>query len=177
MAAARGVFAQHGFQRVTMGDIAVAAGMSRPALYLIYPSKADVFAATLERLFVEWLAEVRVVLARKGSLDHRLRAAFDVWCVRPYELVLTAPDARDLFDSSRTFAADVVDRNFAAFEQLLAGQLAPLVRAQSRVRLPAIRIARLMVGAALGFKQSAADATHLRELIAGQITIVLASLR
>ena len=36
-------FQRHGFARTTMGDIAQASEMSRPALYLIFPGKEEVF--------------------------------------------------------------------------------------------------------------------------------------
>jgi AcrR family transcriptional regulator len=175
--AAKRVFLQYGYQHVTMGDIASAAGMSRPALYLVYPSKVEIFSAALADVFDAQLAEVRETLERDATLEHKLKSAFDIWCVRPFEMVLASPDAKDLLESGRTFATELVDRQFAAFEGLLAHQLAPLVRAQARVRLPAIQIARLMVGAALGFKQQAKDAPQLRAMIGGQIALVLASLR
>jgi AcrR family transcriptional regulator len=36
LAAARSVFLRYGFKRVNMNDIADAAGVSRPALYLLF---------------------------------------------------------------------------------------------------------------------------------------------
>ena len=45
--AAWSVFMKYGYKRVTMGDIAEAAGISRPALYLIYNKKEDVFRAVV----------------------------------------------------------------------------------------------------------------------------------
>jgi AcrR family transcriptional regulator len=179
--AAKRVFVQYGYRRVTMGDIAAAAELSRPALYLVYPSKAEIFTAALDDVLTKSLDEVRAAVERDLTLEHRLRVAFDIWCVRPFEMVLASPDAKDLFESGQAFARDLVESRFAAFEQLIAHQLAPLFRARTQVpgrpRLTAIQIAHLMVGAALGFKQQAKDAAQLRQLIAGQIAIVLASLR
>ena len=43
LAAARDVFIRYGYKRVTMGDIAKAAGMSRPALYLVFQCKPEIF--------------------------------------------------------------------------------------------------------------------------------------
>jgi len=45
--AAQSVFFRYGYRRVTMRDIAEAAGISRPALYLLFCSKEEVFEATL----------------------------------------------------------------------------------------------------------------------------------
>ncbi len=41
--AAATVFAQYGFRRTTMNDIAQAAGISRPALYLMFANKENLF--------------------------------------------------------------------------------------------------------------------------------------
>ena len=41
--AASAVFAQYGFRRTTMNDIAKSAGISRPALYLMFENKEDLF--------------------------------------------------------------------------------------------------------------------------------------
>ena len=41
--AATSVFLRYGFRRTTMGDIAEAAGVSRPALYLRFCNKEHIF--------------------------------------------------------------------------------------------------------------------------------------
>jgi len=41
------VFGAHGYSRTTMGDLARAAGMSRPALYLVFPRKEQLFSSLL----------------------------------------------------------------------------------------------------------------------------------
>ena len=45
------VFLSYGYQRVTMDDIAKTAEMSRPALYLLFKNKADIYRAIGERMF------------------------------------------------------------------------------------------------------------------------------
>lgn len=174
---ARQAFVRHGYKRVTMGDIAGAANLSRPALYLVYPSKEEIFTACLSLYFGELLTELKAGLPGENGVERKLVLAFELWAVRPFGMVLAAPDSKDLFESGRQFATDVVAAHFATFESIVGQLLKPLVQAQSTVRLPAIQIARLMVGAALGFKQSARDVAHLRQMIAGLIGIVLASLR
>ena len=41
------VFRLNGYSRTTMGDLAQAAGMSRPALYLVFPRKEQLFSTLL----------------------------------------------------------------------------------------------------------------------------------
>ncbi len=174
--AAKRVFLRRGYRHVTMGDIALEAAMSRPALYLVYPSKAEIFAATLDDVLSNALVEVRAAVDREASVDRKLCGAFEVWCVRPYEMVLASPEAEDLLESSRTIAPAVFDAHGATFERIVARQLAPLARSPSRSKPSALEAARLLNAAAVGFKQSARDVAQLRRMIASNLALVIAGL-
>jgi Bacterial regulatory proteins, tetR family len=50
IATARKVFLRYGYRRVTMGDLAESAQMSRPALYLVFPSNEQIFTEVVSRL-------------------------------------------------------------------------------------------------------------------------------
>ena len=43
LTAARAVFLRYGYKRISMNDIAEAAGVSRPALYLLFKNKEEIF--------------------------------------------------------------------------------------------------------------------------------------
>ena len=58
LAAARGIFLRYGFKRVTMNDIAEAASISRPALYLVFESKEEIFKSVYEHFVKETLIEI-----------------------------------------------------------------------------------------------------------------------
>ncbi len=58
------VFLAYGYQRVTMDDIARAAEVSRPALYLLFRNKADIYRAIGERMFELSAQQMRDVLSR-----------------------------------------------------------------------------------------------------------------
>jgi len=176
IAAARQVFMRYGFKRVTMGEIAAAAGMSRAALYLVYPSKGDVLTAVVTRVFAAMLDEIRHGLGRFATAEEQLTFALDVWCVAQFELVQASPDAKDLYESSYQFAAEVTARATADFVALVAGVLEPLVRQQARLALSSIQIAQILASAVPGFKVSVTTTEQFRSMIARLITIVLASL-
>jgi len=176
IAAARHVFTRYGFKRTTMGEIAAAAGMSRAALYLVYPSKEDVLTAVVTRVFAAMLDEIRHGLGRFATAEEQLTFALDVWCVTGFELVQAAPDAKDLYESSYQFAAEVTARATADFVALVADVLDPLVRQQAKVALSSVQIAQVLASAVLGFKGSVTTTEQLRTLIARLITIILVSL-
>src|SRR5882762_6933784 len=96
--AAIGVFLRYGYARTTMADIAQAAGLSRPTLYLTFPDKEGVFRAVIETMVAAKLATIRAGLTAQSSLEAKLRFACEAWGAEGFELVLTNPDAKDMFD-------------------------------------------------------------------------------
>ena len=175
VAAACKVFAKYGFRRVTMAELAEAAQMSRPALYLEFESKEDIFKAVVDSMSRQNLDEIRQGLPRLKSLDEKLEFAFELWFVRPFELVQASPDAADIFDSVKEFAFEVISKAAAEFEDLLVEIIDPTIRKQKSMKLSSRKVARMMRASAKGFKNDAKNAKELRELISDMRQIVLAS--
>jgi AcrR family transcriptional regulator len=175
--AARQVFLRYGFKRVTMNDLAEAAQMSRPALYLVFSSKEEAFTAVMNGLFQESLAEIRVGLGRFDTPKDKITYAFEIWCVRPFEFIQKSPDAKDILESSYEFAASVTTAAADDFVDIIAGVIEPLFQKQSVVNLTSIEIARVLAGAVPGFKASSTDATDLRKSIENLLSLVLAGLQ
>src|SRR5579859_434608 len=123
---AKKVFLRYGFRRTTMADLAKAAQMSRPALYLVFPSKEDVFVAVAERFLTEMLDEVRRGIVPLPSAAQKLTFAFEVWYVRPFEAILASPDASDLLESSCEVASEAMTKAKTGFEAIVAEVLKPL---------------------------------------------------
>ena len=173
---AKKIFLRYGFRRTTMGDLAKAAQMSRPALYLVFPSKEDVFLAVAERFMADALDEIRRGIPPLKSAAQKLTFAFDVWYVRPFEMIQASPDASDIFESGCEVASEALLRAKADFEAVIADVLKPLVREQSKVKLSAARIAEIICIAAHGFKKTAGNAAELRQMLDDHLTLVLAGL-
>ena len=159
------VFLRFGFARATMGDIAQAAGMSRPALYLIFSSKEEVFEAVVAHWIEESLARIAAGLAARSTLGEKLRFACEIWCVEGLELALANPDVRDM---SRLPA---VLKSYARFEACLADILREATE-RSGLGVTAGDLARVIVSAMQGFKQNAQSSEEMRHLIAVQILAV-----
>ncbi len=174
---AKKVFLRYGFRRTTMADLAKGAQMSRPALYLVFPSKEEVFMAVVTRSIKELTGEIRTGIPRLKTAGDKLAFAFDVWYVRPFEMVLASPDAGDLLESGCEIACETLTKAEEDFMAIVTEVLKPLVHEQSRVKLPAARIAKLLCGAAHGFKKTAKDAAELRQMLNDHLTLILAALR
>ncbi|MEU9116054.1 TetR/AcrR family transcriptional regulator [Streptomyces sp. NPDC048483] len=78
-AAAR-LFAERGYAGTTIGEIAAAAGLSKPMLYRHFDSKQDLHLALLERHRDELAAApIRELLDGEGDLEARVAAMYDAW--------------------------------------------------------------------------------------------------
>lgn len=170
--AAIDVFLRYGYARTTMRDIAESAGVSRPALYLIFPHKDDIFAAVLARLSARTLQEFRDALPQLSSLAEKLHFCCEKWGTHGFDLREVHPDSKDLFNPHfppvREMYAD-----FAAF--LVEILTEPL--AASELKSTPEALAQVLVFAMRGFEEFAEDGVQMRHLIAGHVDIVAAAIK
>jgi len=182
LTAAKTVFLRHGYRRVTMQDIADEAGISRPALYLIYPNKEQVFLAVVGDVAAKNLEFIRGDLWAYSTTESKLHLAFEIWAVEPFRIMLESPDAKDLVDCTHGFASGIMDKATAEFEALLVEILSPAVKTPvtsmaGESELQAEEIAHLLASSIHGFKESAKSIRELRTMINGLITLTIAALR
>jgi AcrR family transcriptional regulator len=159
------VFLRFGFARATMGDIARAAGMSRPALYLIFCGKEEVFEAVVAQWSENSLARIATGLATRSTLGEKLRFACETWCVEGVELALANPDVRDMT------GLPAVRKSYARFEACLTDILRQPAE-RSGLGVAAGDLARVIVCAMQGFKQTARSGAEMRHLIAVQVLAI-----
>lgn len=100
-------FARYGFRRTTMEDIAHAAGMSRPALYLHFRNKEDIFRALVQVFYDDAVAQVASALELPGTAEEVLRGAFAAQSGEIKETLLTSPHGSELMDTSTATSADI----------------------------------------------------------------------
>jgi AcrR family transcriptional regulator len=159
------VFLRFGYARTTMGDIAQAADMSRPALYLLFCSKEEVFEAVVDQWIKDSLVRIAAGLADHATLAEKLRFACEVWCVEGLERALANPEVRDMS------GLPAVRQSYARFETCLTEILQEAVD-RSALGLAAGDLARVIVSAMQGFKQTARSSEEMRHLIAVQISAI-----
>lgn len=171
VAAAAELFLRHGFARTTMGDIAKAASMSRPALYLLFPNKEEVFEATVLHLNTIRMEEIRRGLIGVEGLANQLFVATDLWLVAVYRLQRDTPDSRDMDDLS----IPVVQTVYGQLQDLLAELLISTAQGRS---LPASadELARLLLFAIRGFSAVAGSEDELRHMARRHIQLFCAGL-
>ena len=137
-------FAQYGFRRTTMEDIARAAGISRPALYLHFRNKQDVFRALAQYYYDDAATQVGVALAQPGSPVQVLKRAFAAQSGQIKEAILTSPHGDELMDTGSTTSADIAEAGEARLaalysdwlqREIAVGRIAPQRDTQALGRL------------------------------------------
>ncbi len=110
MRSAYEVFAQYGFRRTSMDDIAKAAGVSRPALYQIFANKREIFRSIIEAHIEHVCAEVEILLTQDdlGS-DALLRAILNTALIDPHRLLEDMPHGEELLGTSKDIAGDLFE--------------------------------------------------------------------
>src|SRR5499433_915999 len=76
--AARKVFANEGFSRATVDDIASAAGVAKGTVYLYYESKRDIYFAALKFGIEQMYSKLDEELKKVSSPEQKLRTLIGV---------------------------------------------------------------------------------------------------
>ena len=101
------VFTAYGFARTTMDDIAKAAELSRPSLYLVFRNKTDIYREIARCILAQIVKLTNAALSGEGSLlermDRMIQSAF-------YDLLRNieeSPHGPELMDIRNALAADL----------------------------------------------------------------------
>lgn len=127
------VFLAYGFSRTTMDDIARAAEVSRPALYLLFRNKTDIYRALATDFVQEALDQARTALANEGALVQRLEGAIQCAMHRLRE-VEDSPHGAEIMDMKNSLAGDIVAAGRAGMGSLVEEAIAAEAR-RAGVRL------------------------------------------
>ena len=158
--AAKTLFAQYGFQRTGMTDIAKAAGMLRPALYLRFDGKQAVFRALAESIKDDALAAATAAWDDARGLADNLLAVILAKDLPLFRLLRASPHGADLMAVDAELTAAIATELDVGFAAILTGRLVAL-EATGTVALSelggAATFARTLAMAAAGLKDHAAN--------------------
>ncbi len=161
-----GVFLSYGYQRTTMDDIARAAEMSRPALYLVFRNKGDIYRAIAEQVFLEAVEAARSALATERPLAERLEAMLEDAVYAMLARFQDSPHGAEVMDAKTNLAGDLVVRWVGTMIDLLTQTLeheAALSRVDLAARGYSARgLAELFWDAVEGAKARIADVAAQR---------------
>ncbi|HWK15184.1 MAG TPA: helix-turn-helix domain-containing protein [Rhizobiaceae bacterium] len=116
-------FLAYGFQRTTMDDIARAAEISRPALYLHFRNKTDIYRALASQFLNETLSNSRAAAASSGPLPEVLGGMLG--CVMGVMTEIEqSPHGADILDMKNSLAGDIVTQGRSEMVELLTEAIA-----------------------------------------------------
>jgi AcrR family transcriptional regulator len=101
------VFLAYGYSRVTMDDIARAAEVSRPALYLLFKNKAEIYRAIGAALLENSAEGARAALAKPGPFGERMMAAIECSLISMMKTIMESPHGAEILDRKNSLAADL----------------------------------------------------------------------
>lgn len=99
---------RYGYQRMTMDDVAKASGMSRPALYLQFRNKGEIFSAIASEMMGRALVGARAALDGPGPIEDRLFAAIKTGILDPVEFLHSTAHGAELMDMKHQLAGDAM---------------------------------------------------------------------
>lgn len=122
------VFLTYGFDRATMDDIARAADLSRPALYLVFRNKKDIYRAISRCVAAQIVTRAQDALASRGTLLERLDLLIQNALFEMVREIEESPHGSDLLDIRNKLAGDIFDewrgRMIASLEAAFAEEIA-----------------------------------------------------
>lgn len=154
-------FLAYGYKRVTMDDIARAVDMSRPALYLLFRNKADIYRAISDRMFEQSLDGIDAALQGEGSLAERLYRTIDGAMISMVAFIQASPHGEELLDLKNSLATDLI----AGWHNAVSARFRDAIAADARSRgvdlavrgITAASVAELLVDGLEGMKRRAGD--------------------
>lgn len=117
---AKAAFLAYGFSRTTMDDIARAAKLSRPALYLHFKNKTAIYCGLADRMLRGSVAIAEAELNGDGDFEQRLYRAIDSALLALMAEIMQAPHGSELLDVKNDLAADLVCEWQGAMTSLFA---------------------------------------------------------
>jgi len=127
--AAQKLFSRHGYRRTSVDDIAQEAGVAKGTVYVYFNDKEALFKAVVDYFAEELDARTLSALKIEGPPDEKLRALLEAKFLHAYRIILSAPHAQELIDSSNLLAKEAVDRCSKTFrnrmEKFVSEKLLP----------------------------------------------------
>jgi AcrR family transcriptional regulator len=123
VAAAIAAFSCFGYRRCAMADIAAAAGMSRPALYLVFSGKEAVLRAVAAQLLADAAANAEAAWPPESPVAAGLAAAILAKDLAIHRLIMASPHAAEILAVATDLAGDLHATSAARYQALLASRL------------------------------------------------------
>ena len=170
------VFLAYGFSRTTMDDIARAVGMSRPALYLVFRNKTDIFRAGATVMLDQSLETAASILRGEDGFVDRMTRAIDAALLSMMRGFAASPHGGELLDLKNSIAADIAQH----WRQTMGGLVCQAIDQEARRRgfdlaghaLSAQGLADMLLDGLEGAKARTSDSDEQLRAVRGLVTVI-----
>lgn len=173
-------FVTYGYKRTTMDDIARAAGMSRPALYLLYRNKTEIFEACMLSLMAEMETELAACFESDRPPVDKVKAALRIGILDGYQKIVNTPHGAELFDLKQSEAAGLFRQWLAAVEAGLSEGLRREAKAGrmdlTRTTVSPERLTTLLIDGIEGAKARMTSFEDLEAKVCDLVDVIIAPL-
>jgi len=118
------MFCAYGFSRTTMDDIARSSEISRPALYLLFKNKTDIYRAIGASLVGSSVELAGRALLDEGTFAERMMLAIESGLISLFAEIAGSPHGAEILDMKNTLAADLTADWRAALSDRIAAAIA-----------------------------------------------------
>jgi AcrR family transcriptional regulator len=175
------VFLAYGYQRVTMDDIARAAEVSRPALYLLFKNKAEIYRAIGAMLLDASAEAASTTLAADGPFAERMMASIECSLIAMMKTITDSPHGAELLDMKNSLAGDLAavwrDRLGKTFGAAIAAEAARTKVDLAGRGLSAAALADLLLDGLEGMKSRITNAEGQREGMRRLVAVLALALK
>jgi AcrR family transcriptional regulator len=174
------MFLAYGFSRTTMDDIARAAEVSRPALYLLFRNKTDIYRALASILLEGSCAKAKAALATGKPLGERMWLAIDTAIISVMAEISESPHGAEILDMKGSLAGDVVE----AWRSTLVGHFAAAIESEAKTGadlaargLSPMMLADMLFDGLEGMKMRITGAEEQRKAVRGLVRVIELSIQ
>ncbi|MBO0853189.1 MAG: TetR/AcrR family transcriptional regulator [Nocardia sp.] len=168
LAAALDTFVRYGYRKTSMEDVARAADISRPGLYLMFGSKQQLFATAVTHALDGSIAAVTQILTDlTRPVRDRLLDAFDQWTGR--YIGTMSREVNALVEEYRDLLGPIVTDYPAQFAALVETALAGSPNTAPR----SAAIAQTLISTSIGIKQQVTTRAEFRERLATAADLIV----
>jgi TetR/AcrR family transcriptional regulator len=171
--AALDCFARFGYERTRMADIAAAAGLSRPALYLRVRNKEELGIAVSRRAHDVSLQAARAAAAAPAVPAERVRGVLRAKLDLTLDLAGRSAHALELISANRRVAGAITSDYEATLQRLITGVLVEVGLASRR---RAGEVSAMLIRAVAGLEQELDSPRRARTLLDLLVELTVAGL-
>ena len=171
------VLTRYGYKRTTMDDIAKAAGMSRPALYLLYKNKTDIFRACILDFVGHTQNQLAACFDSTDAPLAQISNALVAGIVDPMRKIMGTPHGAELLQLKDLLAEDLSDQWIQMIESEITKGIHSAL-SKGLIELPPINMTvedfvSYLVDAAEGLKYRTTDPDIMESRIRNLVTLMI----